>query len=995
MHKLIMVIYLALAALAAAAHGNESILEARHPLNSVVYQQQNGQTCVRFFWRFNSGEPRKIQLEISPSRQFTKFTKREVLTTPPYFWCNKEMGRTYWRLVLLDDDNQPQETTEVRYFNISPGGLALTSPQKEEKIDLTASSTINFSWNPNGFDKKPLFYRFKVSTDRAFANPAINQDLDNTSVTITSLKNGTYYWKVGVKYTPYLPIQYSEVYKFEVSGAGQKSESPTLVTTDEPSATRGNAVSPEVRSNEKTTPVVPAVPPTASIETDEPSLALAAKTSHVEQTEKAAKSRTAESTGSTLPPAFKAVGPSDGRIFRQKEGESCVNFSWQFTDNKPRRVLFEASPSRRFKKIIKKESWKNPPYIWCHKEIGRQYWRLSRLDEKGKPSNTTPVRYVIISPSGMALGSPPGDEEIVAGQNLHFSWESKGFNQKPVFYRFKVASDRGFNKPLVNIDMDKNEFNIDTLKKGVYYWKVGVKYTPFIPIQYTEVASFRVRDPAPGEAVAATEKPAVMTIPTATTQATGASGDVYGAGDVEIVSNDKSTPTEPGKKESAESPAGALKPKQSPADNALIASATTAPDSKPDIAGPNESPAGAPAPIAPEKPLIAIESPNPLAPDDKRQLQTVKATEPVTLQWAAPANARFYMVEVSDNSEFKNSQRFRTSDTLLGLQKTPGEFYWHVKALGPEGNESVYSPTFTFAITKMAVTLEQKEPADGASFKYTKRLPLIRFAWQANVDALPGASYILRVGNNASLTHPFIQRELVDNFYPVDNLAAGDYYWQVGVRPGPDVQVQLSPVHKISVVMEKIVITPPVAIAPASGAKIEAVGAIEPIELRWQSAGQSSSFIIEIADNAAFKEAQKFSAFEPKLSTTKPKGTFYWRVKSLDANADESAFSTPSLFDVVSSTRSLQASAPASDQTLAAFKVNFRWLPHDGCQSYKVIVSPNKTLQNPLKTIETAALELAIDFDDEDTYYWCVQCKIGSEDQIKSPIRAFKITAAH
>lgn len=207
-------------------------LELRHPQDGGIYIQKNGRTWVRFYWRFNITEPDPVLLEVSPSRKFNEIIKEKVLDKPPYIWMNRMTGRYYWRLSRLNEKGEIKETTPIWEYMISPPAPSIKSEPKELIKFASKSPVLDFAWNDNKNDKF-LFYRFKFSADKRFENPIIIKETGRNRIRLEDIPEGKYYWKVGVKHSEYLPIQYSKPYRISIKKSDEITKLPTILAPKE------------------------------------------------------------------------------------------------------------------------------------------------------------------------------------------------------------------------------------------------------------------------------------------------------------------------------------------------------------------------------------------------------------------------------------------------------------------------------------------------------------------------------------------------------------------------------------------------------------------------------------------------------------------------------------------------------------------------------------------------------------------------------------------
>ena len=200
-------------------------LELRHPQDGGIYVQKDGRSWIRFYWRFNIGESDPVLLEISPSRNFNEIIKEKVLDHPPYVWMNQLTGRYYWRLSSLNENGEIKETTPIWEYLISPPAPNIKGKGEKHIKFSSDNPELDFAWNDKKNDSI-VFYRFKFSVDKKFENPIVIKETSENRIRLKDIPEGKYYWKVGVKHSKYLPIQYSKAYLINIKKSDEGIKSP-------------------------------------------------------------------------------------------------------------------------------------------------------------------------------------------------------------------------------------------------------------------------------------------------------------------------------------------------------------------------------------------------------------------------------------------------------------------------------------------------------------------------------------------------------------------------------------------------------------------------------------------------------------------------------------------------------------------------------------------------------------------------------------------------
>ena len=207
-----------------------------------------------------------------------------------------------------------------------------------------------------------------------------------------------------------------------------------------------------------------------------------------------------------------------------------------------------------------------------------------------------------------------------------------------------------------------------------------------------------------------------------------------------------------------------------------------------------------------------------------------------------------------------------------------------------------------------------------------------------------------------------------------------------------DTPMQFSDIRKFVVTRKREPAEPPRLLAPLDDDKVETSGGDAPVNLTWSAGPQAKSFVVEVAKDIRFSGAEVLSAMKPGMDVMRPTGTYFWRVKALDAAGEESPFSAARKFDVTLALQAITLATPLPDARVKNFKVTFTWQPIDRCTTYELAVAQSNTMDHPLRKVSTTSIQMQVELDDEDTYFWSVQCATNDGRVIKSSPRSFRIT---
>ena len=657
-------------------------------------------------------------------------------------------------------------------------------------------------------------------------------------------------------------------------------------------------------------------------------------------------------------------------MHRQDHGWAGISFFYVVSDLRDVQVKIQISTSSQFNKIKLEFAPKGRSYYWRCEMTGKIYWRLVLQTKDGKKTlATTPGKSFVVVPPAVTTLPPTADAlQQLSTRGLDFQW-SEG-KPRVNFYRFKLAKDKTFDHPLINVDGKQHSYHVDKLDAGPYFWKVGVKYNSSVPIVYSAIREFVIRPPAnstvtvmqnsydlEGDELFETQP----VTPPAPPPVTGPAPKVAATASGGPVKTEADTQETPETRDESQAPAIAM---------AVPPSSPTPPT---------------PPPLPPPEP------PELSQPLDQARIETLASDKSLMLQWNAGGQARKFMVEIAKNRDFNDATRVGCEPMKLSVTLQPGHFFWRVTATDGQGQKSAASQVRSFELVQKKLGIELLSPEKNHEYTYSKRPPPLVFGWQVTDAKHEAFLYRLQVAADAAFGQIVAQHELKSQSTTIDALADGCYFWRVGAQIASDAPIQYSDSGPFCIIKKISLATAPQLMEPADGAKLESAGQELPLTLRWSPPPTFSGFIIELAASANFAGAQKFSSMQPALDLKQAPGHYVWRVKTLNEGGEEGPFSPPRSFSVERASQSIQLKEPVAGAVVGSFTVNFEWQPLTGCTSYLLTVAASSTLANPLRELETKETSLQTKLDDEDTYFWTVKCSTAEGQTIQGATQSLRI----
>lgn len=408
-------------------------------------------------------------------------------------------GIYYWRVTAVSAAAGKVESSEIRKLTvINTRPVQLISPANKSQIIYRDSNPmVNFIWSRNESVSK---YRLIISANSNFSTPVVNSSVENNKITINSLGQGNYYWKV-------VSIQ-------EIASKDSKSESGIYAF----SITRTEKLpSPEpVYPPEKKT-VHPAVITQkglnfawnrdASLPETEIIVAGDREFSSVVYSKRSGENfsrmtdslkdgtyywrlrgrmsdgtftdhsairsfRVARETNLTLvEPQNRAIRPLKGG-----QKNATVNFSWSRMEFDGK-YIFQVSTDKNFGSISKELTTTDASATLNSMEEGRYYWRVRFVDDRGaeivsSEANSFELLGTLDNPVAMA----PAAGAVVNMEkkdSLDFRWNAvKGATHYRVGI-FQVKN--GIQKSIATIETMNNIYQFKDLPKldvGRFLWSL-------------------------------------------------------------------------------------------------------------------------------------------------------------------------------------------------------------------------------------------------------------------------------------------------------------------------------------------------------------------------------------------------------------------------------------------------------------------------------------------------------------------------------------------
>ncbi|MCL4490177.1 MAG: hypothetical protein M1570_18910 [Chloroflexi bacterium] len=306
----------------------------------------------------------------------------------------------------------------------------------------------------------------------------------------------------------------------------------------------------------------------------------------------------------------------------------------------------------------------------------------------------------------------------------------------------------------------------------------------------------------------------------------------------------------------------------------------------------------------------------------------------VTLAWNAAANATQYTVEVW-GGPYSNMTvcGWQAATTCHIGQMWPGTMSWHVKARGSSGQESAWSPTWSFTIQQASTAVKPtlSSPSNGAGLAQSTDVTLV---WNSSSGAsqykveLWGGPYSLMVPCNwqsSTSCH-------IGQMWP------GTMSWHVKAMNSSGQESDWSDTWSFVIQQGSSAPAAPALSSPGNGSSM---AQSTDVTLVWNTSSSATQYKVELwgGPYSLMVPCDWQSGTSCHIGQMWP-GTMSWHVKARNSSAQESAWSgtwTFTIQQIPSGPSTPSLSSPGNGSSMPqSTDVSLVWNTSSGASQYKV-----------------------------------------------------------
>ena len=182
------------------------VLVVTNPLpNSKILSTTEEKVLVPFRWNFEEtkiSENQKVYLTVAIDKDFENVVAFEDITNQNETQIQLDAEKYFWKVSVVED------ATKEKVLTSQSGKLQIIKSLKQNQIVPAENASfsyrsripsIRFMWNEAN---QASSYKVEIATNPSMENPIVEQRTNLTSLIISTLEFGNYYWRV----TPYYTI---------------------------------------------------------------------------------------------------------------------------------------------------------------------------------------------------------------------------------------------------------------------------------------------------------------------------------------------------------------------------------------------------------------------------------------------------------------------------------------------------------------------------------------------------------------------------------------------------------------------------------------------------------------------------------------------------------------------------------------------------------------------------------------------------------------------
>ena len=459
------------------------------PVEKFLYHS-DGMCPVDFEWK-NAGNSSSVQLKIASDKNFSNVVQSHDVTNLSNVSLNLPKGLYYWSLSSGDGKKQA-ENRQGKFQIIQSLKPSLIVPAQEYTYTYRkVPPSVRFIWSES---EASTAYNFAVSKNPDMSNPVINQRSSSSSLIISTLQEGTYYYQV----TPYYVLNRqglsnpSDIGSFKIERLSEMT-APLLLSPGDKEFLDKTKKSANLSWKMEDEPVTYRVlvssradlsSPVISKETNENFISLSSsELKSLKDGEYFWAVSQSDSEGnvsefSKIRSFYAINGEIEQRSVFPPDGYeiwspllSDMRFTWK--TNLSFTHYIQVARDKDFNDIVFDSEASGQAFSGLRLPEGQYYWRLTTKDDNFKRATAGKKLFVVPEFLPPKISYPTLAKKAVVrpSEACNFAWDKE---EEADYYRVKIYKNES-NKPFYdeNFISDNNiDLNVENLEEGSYRWEI-------------------------------------------------------------------------------------------------------------------------------------------------------------------------------------------------------------------------------------------------------------------------------------------------------------------------------------------------------------------------------------------------------------------------------------------------------------------------------------------------------------------------------------------
>lgn len=355
-------------------------------------------------------------------------------------------------------------------------------------------------------------------------------------------------------------------------------------------------------------------------------------------------------------------------------------------------------------------------------------------------------------------------------------------------------------------------------------------------------------------------------------------------------------------------------------------------------------------------------------PDQQGQLQ-----KSLDIKWTHDPHAQSYVIELNQTDASGHTQNFLSDTNKLNFENLkPGSYSVRLRAQG-QTKQTPWSATYSFQFNLESEEMYRPEaplltkndidfsPVVNAKGEFLDQGPVLR--WKPVLNSKPqankGLEYKVQISSFEDFNFLTENSSSLKDSLEWKRYQKGQYYFRVFAQNAMGLTSPPSEVGKLNIQYRGIELKPiePIQNVVRSLASVSSA----PVQLEWNKTARTSTYQVEVANNAEFKDSKLIQTSTNNTSLNLQPGKYFARVSGYDDHGVDLKITSNIQtieYDVTLPLEQPTLIEPRSNATIFVQDITkpyvaVRWAPVTGAHYYRVEVATDPKFLQVTKTLES------------------------------------------